>query len=55
MLIRNSKKIEAVVFRTREEAFIPKKMWLIMKVFLLQILAFLLYFGSAVKLEIKLV
>ena len=55
MLIRNSKKSEGVVFRTREEAFVPKKMWLIMKVFLLQILAFLLYFGSAVKLEIKLV
>ncbi|RVW12290.1 Laccase-14 [Vitis vinifera] len=29
--IRNSKKIEGVVFRTRE-AFLPKKMWLIMKV-----------------------
>ena len=43
--IRNSKKI-GVVFRTREEAFIPKKMRLIMKVFLLQILAFLVFGGG---------
>ena len=43
--IRNSKKIEGVVFKTRE-AFLPKKMWLIMKVFLLQILPFLLFGGG---------
>ena len=32
--------------RTREEAFIPKMMWLIMKVFLLQILVFQLFGGD---------
>ena len=44
-LQQNRKKIEGVVFRKREEAFIPK-MWLIMKVFLLQILVFLLFGGG---------
>ena len=43
---KSSKKIEGVVFRKREEAFIPKKMWLIMKVFLLQILVFQLFGGG---------
>ena len=45
-LQQNRKKIEGVVFRIRDEAFIPKKMWLIMKVFLLQILVFLLFGGG---------
>ena len=42
---KSCKKIEGVVFRKREEAFIPK-MWLIMKVFLLQILVFQLFGGD---------